>query len=227
MTNATPAGETQERFACGCITCVCEDPFQCHGCGATRCKKPDVECDWLNRPRPTTPAGEREAHSWVRYAAKEIWDQQDDNGLPIWQLEEIICRHAPAPREQEAEREASAVLAALREEIENLARYGDRPGYATRIRSLVDELVLAQGCRPTPAPAEGGWQPIATAPKDGTQIFVARDMGPHGWILGTAHWREVAGLSGWFSWGIAGGSELGLAHPTHWMPLPQPPKEGS
>ncbi len=83
----------------------------------------------------------------------------------------------------------------------------------------------ALATRPTPAPAEGGWQPIATAPKDGTQIFVARDMGPHGWILGTAHWREVAGLSGWFSWGIAGGSELGLAHPTHWMPLPQPPKE--
>ncbi len=60
------------------------------------------------------------------------------------------------PTTPAGEREASAALAALREEIENLARYGDRSGYATRIRNLVDELVLAQGSRgrPTPAPAE-------------------------------------------------------------------------
>jgi hypothetical protein len=38
----------QERFACGCITCICEDEVQCHGCGAKRCRKPAAECDWLN-----------------------------------------------------------------------------------------------------------------------------------------------------------------------------------
>lgn len=27
----------QERYACGCVTCVCDDEIRCHGCGATSC----------------------------------------------------------------------------------------------------------------------------------------------------------------------------------------------
>jgi hypothetical protein len=38
----------QKTFACGCIICTCEDPVQCHGCGAKRCRKPAAECEWLN-----------------------------------------------------------------------------------------------------------------------------------------------------------------------------------
>jgi hypothetical protein len=47
----TSTGEepaAQEAFACGCVTCICEDRVRCHGCGARLCGKPDDECDWLN-----------------------------------------------------------------------------------------------------------------------------------------------------------------------------------
>jgi hypothetical protein len=59
------------------------------------------------------------------------------------------------------------------------------------------------------------WQPIETAPKDGTAILVF-------------HNRMV--IEAWYSgrWGRFVQSETGGHNgiaPTHWMPLPAPPKE--
>jgi hypothetical protein len=65
-----------------------------------------------------------------------------------------------------------------------------------------------------PAPS-GGWQPIETAPKDGTRILGFRS----GWAeaIGVAFWRcdweEWRSVPGDYSWNL-----------THWMPLPEPPK---
>lgn len=66
----------------------------------------------------------------------------------------------------------------------------------------------------------GGWQPIETAPKDGTNILTfARDQ--YGiTYFGVAQWAEKNPdfpntVSGWF-WPYA-------IKPTHWMPLPAPP----
>jgi len=64
--------------------------------------------------------------------------------------------------------------------------------------------------------AEGGWQPIGTAPKDGRRIIV--------WVPGapqhvfTAHW--IARLGAFW---LDGEYDI---QPTHWMPLPKPPSEG-
>jgi len=72
------------------------------------------------------------------------------------------------------------------------------------------------------------WQPISTAPKDGRVIIVFRKI--HGWnVLGYAYWESVRGIDGWISNGFSDPpGNLGLAHPTHWCPLPPPPKgEGS
>lgn len=69
------------------------------------------------------------------------------------------------------------------------------------------------------------WQPIETAPKDGTRVLVARYMPPYGWILGHANWRVVREVSGWVSHGLGAFGELGLADPTHWRPLPAPPTQ--
>ena len=91
------------------------------------------------------------------------------------------------------------------------------------------------------------WQPIETAPKDGTKVFIWRE----GWDQApVAQWRDYPGnpvvgsdesesadcwmhgwlFHEWFTPGIEDGW-LGWNEdidegcmPTHWMPLPEPPK---
>ena len=63
------------------------------------------------------------------------------------------------------------------------------------------------------------WQPISTAPKDGTRILIANAK-----AVATAGWEN----SIW--WSKCGGwsddDDLTAAEPpTHWMPLPDVPKE--
>lgn len=83
------------------------------------------------------------------------------------------------------------------------------------------------------------WEPIETAPKDGTQVLVYAPIG-----MSIAAWSQdtrgpgVSGhvqTPGWIGW--ANGDEIddegwdtghGFAlqlEPTHWMPLPAPPKD--
>jgi hypothetical protein len=57
------------------------------------------------------------------------------------------------------------------------------------------------------------WQPIATAPTDGTRVLLGR-VGVH--AMHTAFWRDDlwrTGNLGYFN------------NPTHWMPLPAPPAD--
>lgn len=77
------------------------------------------------------------------------------------------------------------------------------------------------------------WQPIETAPKDGTEILVIE---PHGQAV--AHWDESEGgewdhglqrLVGGGQWvdgtvGDWGCQEYRWLQPTHWMPLPAAPE---
>lgn len=73
------------------------------------------------------------------------------------------------------------------------------------------------------------WQPIETAPKDGTSILVADADDIY-----KVEWRADDGMSSkkTFSWCISEsdrndelGSGLIVDEPTHWMPLPQLPRE--
>lgn len=57
------------------------------------------------------------------------------------------------------------------------------------------------------------WQPIETAPKDGTSLLIAGRFGWRGdWNVKIGHWRENYG----FMYGLS-------FVPSHWMPLPPPP----
>lgn len=77
------------------------------------------------------------------------------------------------------------------------------------------------------------WQPIDTAPKDGTTVLLFRRLDPWNvigygrWI--STKWRLKDGttpIEGWLSYGFDDPpGNLGLGGPTHWMPLPEPPKE--
>ena len=62
------------------------------------------------------------------------------------------------------------------------------------------------------------WMDISTAPKDGTEILGAS----RGEITTVFYWREYG------NWEIAvtgAWADNGEWHPTHWMPLPDPPKD--
>ena len=58
------------------------------------------------------------------------------------------------------------------------------------------------------------WQPIATAPKDGTAILGYFPSG----LMKVAQWIDHQNRWAGFGFGFVG-------TPTHWMPLPEPPKE--
>jgi hypothetical protein len=77
-------------------------------------------------------------------------------------------------------------------------------------------------CSPgTAQPPDPEWQPIETAPKDGTTVL--------GWIprLGYVARQDCVPMN-WSGWGggvwenTTSGHKLGT-EPTHWMPLPPPP----
>lgn len=62
------------------------------------------------------------------------------------------------------------------------------------------------------------WQPIETAPKDGTRILLAKIVGHPGhptalWWATAGHWSEK-----WKNWND-GIEPAGLAGPTHWLPM--------
>lgn len=86
-----------------------------------------------------------------------------------------------------------------------------------------------------------GWQPIKTAPKDGTAILLAggahdeadsmRDCGLFGSPV-VACWQpqrptSYSSATGYWLYGLAeaGYRSVEYKNPTHWMPLPPPPKQ--
>ena len=62
------------------------------------------------------------------------------------------------------------------------------------------------------------WQPIETAPKDRTTVLVYEPSHPSSLIddgfVDAAYFNGAVWQSG-----------FGYPEPTHWMPLPEPPKE--
>ena len=59
------------------------------------------------------------------------------------------------------------------------------------------------------------WQPIETAPKDGTEVLLCEPLsGGYHFIVVGAFWRQL-------DWITGGGRQV---DPTHWMPLPAPPE---
>lgn len=68
-----------------------------------------------------------------------------------------------------------------------------------------------------------GWQPIATAPKDGTRFLAWGTLHAPGWNDGEHPSQEVCTWTqyGWYS------PSLGGWEPTHWMSFPAPPAQPS
>ena len=65
------------------------------------------------------------------------------------------------------------------------------------------------------------WKTIETAPKDGEHILVTRFPATTKSPMKIAWWGKLKSKK---VWKIGNKTELRWS-PTHWMPLPQPPKE--
>lgn len=75
------------------------------------------------------------------------------------------------------------------------------------------------------------WQPIETAPKDGTRIFVwqpdgrwrtnSASHGDRGEHVQVVYWHNPYNSNSEGFW--VGGTSGRAYRPTHWMPLPSPP----
>jgi hypothetical protein len=65
----------------------------------------------------------------------------------------------------------------------------------------------------------GAWQPIETAPRDGTAVLCFRLLRGQPDIA-TASWKDYAEAFGGPGWTYAEGRHA----PTHWMPMPAPPR---
>ena len=109
-------------------------------------------------------------------------------------------------------------IAELRAKLDALGRTNFAEpfeGWIGLATELLDALEAAL------ARAEGaGWQPIETAPKDGTRILV--------WIGDdfpmVAKWKESKYGSWWNPCEDLIADVLGACAPTHWMPLPAAPE---
>jgi hypothetical protein len=66
------------------------------------------------------------------------------------------------------------------------------------------------------------WRPIETAPQDGTAVLL--HDGRHYYV---ATWSHVTGrgMAGWLHGLERGDASNIITHPTHWLPLPAPPRQ--
>lgn len=104
----------------------------------------------------------------------------------------------------------------LIERLRSEAEISDRPGQYDRLNALADEFAAA-----LEAVREDDWQPMETAPKDGTHVML--------WI----EWIDNRGipiignfrLGRWFSSCCYGGNVASAKsmEPLYWRPLPAPP----
>lgn len=69
------------------------------------------------------------------------------------------------------------------------------------------------------------WQPIESAPKDGTHILLANKAGTSegGWLSDIDHGADWEGQIGMAGWWRADGTDWPNSH---WQPLPDPPEQG-
>lgn len=105
------------------------------------------------------------------------------------------------------EKIVEAVARAIARDIED-ERFWNAPGFQHAARAAI-----------TAYQAEA-WQPIATAPRDGTKV-----------LLYPSPYYASIGSVGWFAkrakeWAYEGETGTGC-EPTHWQPLPPPPLERS
>lgn len=87
------------------------------------------------------------------------------------------------------------------------------------VKAAIQSLDAAQAV-PEPAQPQAAWQPIETAPRDGTNILIC-GTGSDGYYVSDVKWDG--------EWMLFDANADDWTEPTfnvtHWMPLPHPPAE--
>ena len=167
--------------------------------------------DGLSPRYEVVPEGAMGAEPWVpegagvRVKALEWRDQDDPMGMcsacgSYWAFPSGAWRPS-----DESYRNVTGI------ETLEAARAACQAHHEARIRAAL-ELTTE------PEPTSGGWQPIETAPKDGTQVDVWCPELGGGYRVADA-WVDHAG-----NWRCYFDNNVRWAHqPTHWRPLPPAP----
>lgn len=133
--------------------------------------------------------------------------------------EEACIRKTIARLEHDMQTSSPSGAGTIRERLLALqAKWRDissRPQRPTGFGICADELDALIAALPLDGSEAQGWQPIETAPKDGTWILAVRSEGrpSHQTIV---RWDHVDWPDNWSD------GEYTFC-PTHWMPLPAPP----
>lgn len=92
----------------------------------------------------------------------------------------------------------------------------------SRVATLRSRMSFIQGY--LARAAKEGWQPIETAPKDGTYILIHNDRGTC-----VAYFERGWGQDGWWLLDDGKNYEIPLrgSAPTHWHPIPTPAQSPS
>jgi len=152
--------------------------------------------------------GIRERHEELVGDIENLWSQC--RGTPDASMDEEMIAHTDR--------------GSLLTEIDRLQSELDEDALFKSNGELTSEVIRLRG--------ELEWQPIENAPKDGTKILLGRIMAtagipefnmperePHIWWAIYGFWAKR--YNNWND----GVEPSGLAEPTHWMPLPDPPEQ--
>lgn len=122
--------------------------------------------------------------------------------------------NAPAPAGMVGEEEIKRILFRLQADFADGFRH-EHDGIATfAARSIL--ALFAPLAQEVERLRGEGWQPIETAPKDGTTILIAHER-----AVFDGYWSEPG--NGWVDGDEALSGDLITYLVTHWRPLPAPP----
>ena len=129
-----------------------------------------------------------------------------------WKEEfDIVVRERNKYLKQATKAEAKNIE--LQEQLEYIEWVGDNPkAYAAELHQLESRLDAVQ------------WQPIETAPKDGTTIIAYGMSRPCSGIMPQAKPEEFLRTIAYRHGNWQAGWVNAIPVPTHWMPLPEPPQ---
>lgn len=216
----TEASE-QLRYACGCVTCVCDSSDRCYGCGAKDCGNREA-CERRRVVVVNAPSEAGEAHAQTgqmtgRNEPRANMRTPEAGEPDAWMLvvwDEKNSTHALT--------NGRARLSIWKGEVED-------PDLAALDAQLRRGTALLAG-EPQPEAGEpDAWRNIITAPRDGTPVLIAGGVVEYDAASSSEPWPfDGVTIAHWDgdNWNVGYGSEYDGEYwhePTHWMPVPKPP----